>query len=196
MRDIFNTTHYVVGKNFNFGKGNYDDHEIMRGYANLQVVDIQRYKDQRISSSTIKLLIEEGSVEDANKLLGFNYIYKGEVVHGEKRGRELGFPTANIEFTKGVYNPAEGIYSSYITVKGKRYPSVTSISSNPTFEDKEVKYETHIFDFDEMIYGEQVYVELLTFLRRPVKYEGPEKLIEQINKDIERARKDIISIEK
>jgi len=97
---------------------------------------------------------------------------------------------------EGIYHPAEGIYPSFITIDGKRYPSVTSISNNPTFEDKEVKYETHIFDFDEVIYGKEVYVELVSFLRRPVKYEGPKKLIKQIEKDIIKTKKILKNMEK
>jgi riboflavin kinase/FMN adenylyltransferase len=123
-------------------------------------------------------------MEDANKLLGFNYLYKGKVIPGAQRGRELGFPTANVEISKGISNPVEGIYASYITIDGVRYPSATSISTNPTFEDKEVKYETNIFDFDQTIYGKEVYVELVSLLRRPVKFKGVEDLIKQIEKDV------------
>ena len=188
MKDVFNTTGMVVGKSFNFGKGNLDDHEIMREFVELKVIDYVKYEDKVISTSLIKLVLEEGAVYPASLLLGFNYIYKGVVETGEQRGRDLGFPTANVKFPDKVFRPMEGIYASYITVRGNRYASVTSISSNPTFEDGAVKYETYIFDFNEIIYGDEVYVELVDFIRRPTKFETTEKLIKQIEDDVYKAQ--------
>ena len=100
MRGKFDVMDYVVGKNFNFGKGNKDDFEIMKKYGQLTVVDLLRYKNQIVSSTLISLLLEEGKVEDIPKILGFNYLYFGEIEGGKSRGRDLGFPTANISLKK------------------------------------------------------------------------------------------------
>lgn len=189
MKDRFNVKEYVFGKDFNFGKGNKDDHRIMSEYGKINVVDLVEINKQKVSTKLAALLLEEGSMQDLKKVLGFNYIYEGEVIGGLKRGRKMNFPTANIQVSKGIICPPEGIYVSYFTVRGKRYPSITSISTNPTFDTNEkLEYGTYIFDFDQVIYGEKAFVELVEFIRRPIKFDGIDKLKKQIEDDVVKAK--------
>jgi riboflavin kinase / FMN adenylyltransferase len=112
----------------------------------------------------------------------------GVVVHGRKEGRKIGFPTANIQTNLDLSQLEQGIYASRIKVLGKWYISATSYGNAPVFDFWQVVLETHILDFDMEIYGEEVELELVEFIRPVMKFDGLESLIEQINNDCEKVR--------
>jgi len=160
---------------------------------NLHTIPTVRKGKTKISSTLIKTMLSNGEVSAIRKISGFNYFYKGIVVLGERRGKTLGFPTINIEVDKTLTLPKQGIYASYVSIDGKRHESVTSISTNPTFTDSDiVKFETHILNFDEDIYGKTAYIELVELIRDPKTFSSNEKLIKEINKDITKTKEILI----
>ena len=150
---------------------------------------------QPVSSTRIRELITTGDVAGAAKLLGGPFILEGPVVHGEKRGRELGYPTANIVPREGLVAPANGVYAGWVhDAHGGVWPAAISIGSNPTFEDVSRVVEAHVIDrHDERVedfdlYGQHIEVEFVARLRGMVAYEGVEKLVAQITQDVDEAR--------
>jgi riboflavin kinase/FMN adenylyltransferase len=120
-------------------------------------------------------------------LLGREFTIEGPVMHGHRRGKQLGFPTANIK-PEPKLHPPEGVYAGYCRVRGKMHPAVMNIGRNPTFKVRRVSYEAHILDFDQDIYGETIKVYLVDRLRGEMTFNGPDALKAQIQKDVERGR--------
>lgn len=152
-------------------------------------------EDRRISSTWIRERLIAGDVEDAARLLGRPHRMRGTVVHGAARGRELGFPTANLAPDADGYIPADGVYAGWLTdASGQRWPVAVSVGSNPTFEGVSRVVEAHVIDrprervedFD--LYGQEVIVEFIARLRGMVAYEGVEKLVQQMSLDVEHTR--------
>ncbi|MDA1279125.1 MAG: riboflavin biosynthesis protein RibF [Chloroflexi bacterium] len=142
-----------------------------------------------VSSSAIRSAIAEGLCETAAAMLGRNYAISGVVGSGEKRGRDLGFPTANIELESPVTVPQNGIYATYAHVDGNRYRSATSIGVRPTFEtDGGRTIEAFLLDFNGDLYTKRLRLEFVTRLRSEVAFESAEQLIEQMNRDVEQTR--------
>ena len=139
-------------------------------------------------NETIKSLLYSKKIEEANKLLGYNYYIEGPVIHGLKNGRKINFPTANQEIEEKIL--PDGVYISKTKVKDKIYKSMTNIGTHPTISelDKPI-IETHLIDFDEEIYGEIVKVELLAFLREQKKFPSLKDLKEQLTQDCIEAEK-------
>ncbi|AEF25252.1 riboflavin biosynthesis protein [Streptococcus parauberis KCTC 11537] len=121
----------------------------------------------------------------ANQLLGYDFTTRGMVVHGDARGRTLGFPTANLAPIDRTYLPADGVYVTDVLVNGRIYRSMTSIGKNITFGGDELRLEVNIFDFDGDIYGESLEIIWLDKIRDMAKFEGIEDLIDQLNNDKE-----------
>jgi riboflavin kinase/FMN adenylyltransferase len=141
----------------------------------------------RISSSQIRRFIEEGRVHEAKPLLGRYHFVTGQVVGGRKRGRALGFPTANIcSRTEAI--PLDGIYATIIEVRTKPWRSVTSIGVNPTFADGARSMETFVLDFDSDLYGEKVKLSFIKRIREERKFPSANALIEQMKDDVSTAR--------
>ncbi|BDV03448.1 MAG: riboflavin biosynthesis protein [Candidatus Hepatoplasma scabrum] len=183
LKNILNVTDVIVGENFSFGKNKLDDLNLLAKNFNLHTIKLAYYNQQIISTSLIKMLLDEGAIEDANKLLGFNYFYSGKIVHGMGIGKKYNTPTANVEVKETLYRPMQGIYLSKVLIFDKYYYGITSISNNPTFDKRPVTFETYIFNFDQDIYGEIIYVELLKFMRREIKFDSIKKLFAQIEID-------------
>ena len=137
-------------------------------------------------SSEIRNLLGAGKIEKANSLLGRQFHIEGKIAHGQKIGRRIGFPTANISVPEGKILPAQGVYTTKIEFAGKTFAAVTNVGERPTVDDKtEITVETHIPGFSGDIYGEPVLLRFCRFLRKTVKFESIELLKEQIKKDIE-----------
>jgi riboflavin kinase/FMN adenylyltransferase len=142
-----------------------------------------------ISSTAIRQALQEGHVEQAKARLGRAYSVRGEVVHGEGRGRQIGYPTANIAVWKEQVIPANGVYAGWADLNGERFMAATSVGLNPTFEGgKQVSVEPYLLDFDRDIYGQQLEVTFEAWLRPEEKFTSIEALIEQIGRDVEAAR--------
>ncbi|CEA07656.1 Riboflavin biosynthesis protein RibF [Arthrobacter saudimassiliensis] len=201
----------VIGHDVRFGRGNSGDLETMRtlgrelGFSVVAVDDYgvlgETADGRRCSSTWIREALGRGDVRTAARLLGRSHRMRGEVVHGAARGRELGFPTANLATESAGLVPADGIYAGWlIDEAGARWPAAVSVGSNPTFEGVSRQVEAHVIDrpreqvedFD--LYGQHVVVEFVDRLRGMVAYTGPEALVEQMGLDVRRTR-EVLSTE-
>jgi riboflavin kinase/FMN adenylyltransferase len=184
----------IVGKNFTYGHkaaGNVDS-LIKSGLTHNFTVDIQDLKtdEEVISSSRIRALVVEGKVEKARELLSRPHRLDGVVVHGEKRGREIGYPTANLGKIEGQTIPADGVYAGWLTVGINFWPAAISIGTNPTFEgDRGRQVEAYALDQQGLdLYDKNASIEFGWYLRPTLKFDGLEPLLEQMKKDCDKAR--------
>ncbi|WVE62024.1 riboflavin biosynthesis protein RibF [Enterococcus faecium] len=158
--------------------------EYAKGRFKIVTVSKEEEQGEKISSTRIRGLLDSGQVKEAAKLLGCTYEVEGVVVHGDARGRLLGFPTANVKVKSTVHLPKEGVYVSEIKIGETWYPAMGSIGHNDTFgEGRELTVELYILDFNQDIYGEHVAVRWNQFLRDKVKFSSVEELIEQLKED-------------
>lgn len=174
----------VVGFDYKFGHDRKDANylsEIFDGQV-IVVPEVQE-NGEKISSTRIRKEILSGNVSEVNRLLGYEFSTKGIVVHGDARGRSIGFPTANLAVLDRVYTPGDGVYVTDIIVSGKRYRSMTSVGKNVTFGGQDLRLEANIFDFQEDIYGETVEIIWLDKIRGMEKFSSADKLVEQLKKD-------------
>lgn len=185
----------IVGKNFTYGSkasGNVDT-LIKSGMTHNFTVDVQDLAggDDVISSSRIRNLVMEGKVEQARELLSRPHRLDGIVVHGEKRGREIGYPTANIGKIEGQTIPADGIYAGWLTVGINYWPAAISIGTNPTFEgDRGRQVEAYALDQQGLdLYDKAASVEFGWYLRPTLKFNGLDELLVQMKKDCDEARR-------
>lgn len=187
-----------VGYNHRFGRNRTGDAELLRvlgktmGYE-VYVAGEVEMEGKEISSSRIREALGNGNIELANKLLGRAYAVPGLVTAGDRRGRALGFPTANISSAPELIVPARGVYSGFCRIeKGKTLPCIINIGLRPTFGDNDaLTTEVHIFDFDGDLYGKQLTVRFAHFIRAERKFENIDALKQQINADCELARRQL-----
>jgi riboflavin kinase/FMN adenylyltransferase len=186
---------FFVGHDFAFGANKKGDHNFVKDYCSKRNVDVVVLKkhlneNEETSSSHIRAALDTGDIELANQLLGRPFFISGRVIKGEGRGRQIGVPTANLDFPNERKVPQKGVYVSKCTVGGQVWHSITNIGNNPTFNDtKDLFLESHIFDFDNDIYGEEIKVEFLKKLRDEKKFDSVNDLISQIKSDVEKAKK-------
>jgi riboflavin kinase/FMN adenylyltransferase len=183
----------LIGHDYTFGRGREGNEAFLieagrRLGFEVEVMNAFCAGDIVISSTKIREALLAGEVRFAATLLGRPYNLSGQVISGNHRGVRLGFPTANIAPDKELV-PARGVYAVRILREGKRHDGVLSIGFNPTFADGKRSIEVHIFDFHEDIYGEAIEILFIERIRDEVRFESPEKLIAQIGRDIDRARK-------
>ena len=183
----------VAGYDFRFGKGAFGDVgmlcEIMsRCGGSSVVVEEQTFKGKKISTTVIKELFAKGEIFEANALLGEPYFIRGRVSRGNGFGKVLGFPTINIPISKDAFSPRHGVYRAEVKIGGKVYTGVTNIGICPTFEEREIHAETFLLDFSEDVYGGDVKVSLLDFLRDEKRFDSAEQLKMQINVDVNRVK--------
>jgi riboflavin kinase / FMN adenylyltransferase len=183
-----------VGADFLFGRersGNFSLLRTLGQQAGFRVekIDPIRYKDFVVSSTRIRRLVSEGRVEEAGALLGRHYAIGGEVVEGARRGRELGFPTANLA-SENELVPPHGVYATFFTLDGVIRPGVTNIGVRPTFgETPKVSIETHVLGFSGDLYGRQAEVAFVQRLRDERRFPDIDALREQIAADVRRAER-------
>jgi len=182
-----------VGANFLFGHDRAGNFSLMRvlgmryGFK-AEKIDPVRYKDFVVSSTRIRRLVTEGRVDEAGALLGHQYFIDGRVVHGDKRGRTIGFPTANM-CTENELLPPHGVYATTATIDGIVHPSVTNIGVRPTVDSSgRSTIETHVFDLDRDLYGATLRVGFVQRLRDERAFESLDALRAQIAADCGRAR--------
>jgi len=182
----------VVGFNYSFGKGREGGIDFLKNMGEkygfgLHVVEPVKVGGAVVSSSKVREAIWAGNVDLASTLLGRPYGMEGVVVTGMKRGKKLGFPTANIE-TKGELFPKAGVYASIVTLKGRQYKAVANVGKHPTFPEDPFSVEAHIFDFDSDIYGDQVEILFIDRIRDETAFQTPDALSEQIRRDAVKAK--------
>ncbi|BHH84324.1 bifunctional riboflavin kinase/FAD synthetase [Desulforhopalus sp. 52FAK] len=194
---LINTLHIkelVVGYDYAFGKGRGGNIDFLRNQGEefgfpVTVVEALYAEDQLVSSTRIRQLVKDGKMAMARALLGRNYQIRGTVQVGKQRGGKLiGFPTANLKFNEEDLVPRHGVYVAQVVYGGRCYGGVLNIGYNPTFGEEKLVAETHIFDFNEDIYGQPIRVNLLKFLRGEVKFNGVKELSQQIAKDVSTAK--------
>jgi len=182
-----------VGANFLFGRERAGNFTLLRtlGAAygfKAEKIDPVRYKDFVVSSTRIRRLVSEARVDEAGALLGHQYFIDGRVVEGERRGRTIGFPTANLK-TENELLPPHGVYATTATINGVIYASVTNIGVRPTVDDSgRVSIETHLFDVDADLYGASVRLGFVQRLRDERAFESLDALRTQIAADCTKAQ--------
>ena len=177
----------VAGFDYTYGKPNVANMETLTQFAqdrfDVVTVDRQALNAEKIGTTQIKTALDQGKIEKVNQLLGYRFSFPGKVVHGEARGRELGFPTLNIQPAKDQWIPGIGVYAVRVKVDGQWYQGMCSVSHNETFGNNPLTIEINLFDFSQMIYGQEVEVEWDQYLRAPVKFESVDQLIAQLKQD-------------
>jgi len=184
----------IIGENFRFGLNRRGDVNLLKKINiekkfYLKIINSVRFddSDKIFSSSIIREKIKQGEVDEVYKFLGRPWIIKGIVIKGEKRARQMNFPTANI-LSPNTIHPKKGVYVVKAIIDDKKYSGIANFGRRPTFDGKKVLLEVNIFDFDGEIYGMELMVEFLTFIREEIKFDNFEKLKEQINKDVQSAK--------
>lgn len=193
--------HLSVGPDFRFGNGGLGNVEYLiragerLGFAVDVMPVVQDGSEERFSSTRIREAIMEGDVGLAARMLGRPHTVRATVVHGDARGRELGFPTANLGENIEGFVPAEGVYAGRVVVGDEFYDAALSVGNNPTFTpEAEPRVEAFILDFDQDIYGEPITVQFIERLRGNETFDGIEPLIVQMNADVERTREILASV--
>ena len=195
LKNRLGLSRLLIGYDFALGKGREGNvsrlaeigHEL--GYS-LQVVEAVSDESGLISSTVIRKLVAVGDVADAAHMLGRPYSLAGPVVHGDARGKSIGFPTANIEVPVEKAVPAFGIYACWAVVNGERHPAAISIGIRPTFEgdQPDSRVEAYLLDFDTDLYGRTVKLEFVKRLRDELKFPSVDALIVQIEADVQAVR--------
>ncbi len=179
---------FVCGDDFHFGHKGEGNAQKLQEFCNQHhlpciIVPEQSLKGQRISSTLIRRLLEEGEMESATKFLGHPHILTGHVLHGQKLGRKLGVPTANLVIPAGVVVPKFGVYACKANIGGIRYPAVANVGIRPTVSGTGITVEPWILDFEGDLYGREIQLEFYRFLRPEVKFETLTALQQQILED-------------
>ncbi len=197
VRDVLVGEHgtgaVVVGEKFRFGYRASGDFEDLRRYMRElggEAYAVPIYASGAdVSSTRIRDLLAGGEAREAAKLLGRAYLLRGKVVEGDKRGRSIGFPTANVLSDPRALVPGRGVYAGYVTFGGERYGACINVGLAPTFDRRESKVEAHLLDFEGDLYGEVVDVTFEEHLRPEMRFDSVGKLKEQIARDVETARR-------
>ena len=191
----FSAEHVVIGENFNFGFKAQGTPKYLTevgpkyGFG-VSIVKLHEDRGSTISSSRIRNLIIDGQIERANELLTRNFYLKGPVVHGEKRGREIGYPTANIGLNSLATIPADGVYAGWLSVGEDRWAAAISIGTNPTFPGVRGR-QVEAYALDQVgldLYDQEAKIEFGYRLRDTLKFDGLPPLLEQMKKDCDQAR--------
>jgi riboflavin kinase / FMN adenylyltransferase len=189
--DKFHPRTIIIGYDHRFGKERSGDYRLLEEKApvyNYKLMEIPEHllDAVKVSSTNIRNAIIHGDIDEANKLLGYHFFFEGEVVHGDKIGRTIGYPTANLKNSdEEKISLGDGIYAVYADVDGRQYKAMMSIGFRPTVNGKKRVTEVNLFDFNRDIYGQTIRVHVVRYLRSEVKFNGLEALKEQLHRDKE-----------
>lgn len=192
LREL-NAKAVVCGYDYRYGKGGKGSAETLRDELEPKNIGVYALSpvylgDEAVSSTKIRQLISDGEIERANSMLGDYFTYGFTVERGDGIGHKMGFPTINQFFPEDFIIPKYGVYASRVNLDGKHYSAVTNVGIRPTVSGESLRSETCIFDFEGDLYGKNVEVSLLNFLREEKKFASLEELKEAVNKDIEKAK--------
>lgn len=184
----FNAKAVCCGFNYTFGKNGSGNAELLKALCSKNGVQLYEVLPvcvggETVSSTKIRNYLLNGQPQKAAAMLGRNYSLSGKVIHGDARGRTLGYPTANQLADKSLIVPKYGVYETRVNVSGKSYKGVSNIGIRPTYRADEALCETNIIDFDGDIYGENIEVELVRYLRGEIHFDSAESLINQMKLD-------------
>jgi len=191
--DTLRASAVVVGKNFRFGHraaGTIDTLREAGTRYGFAVREVGLAADQEPWSSTrVRMALTAGDIAEANRVLGREYELTGIVVHGDHRGRELGFPTANLFWLGNPVIPADGVYAGWLIASNQRFPAAISVGTNPQFSGVERRVETYVLDRDDLdLYDQEVTVVFVAHLRGQLVFDGLEGLVEQMAQDVAATR--------
>ena len=179
----------VAGFDYHFGSDKRKAEELADYFdGQIVIVSSVNQDEEKISSTRIRETVQNGDVAKAHQLLGYPLSTRGIVVHGNARGRTIGYPTANLAPLDRVILPADGVYVVDVDHNGKIYRGMASVGKNVTFEGDELRFEANLFDFAEEIYGDTIRIIWLDKIRDMVKFDGIEELVAQLKSDEEVAR--------
>lgn len=194
LLDKLNASSIVVGENFRFGvnaSGDIETFKMLSAKFGFQLSVVKLVGDRETWSSTrVRKEIIAGHVATAREILGRPHRVTGVVVHGDHRGRDLGYPTANLEVTNNLLIPADGVYSGLLNTLDDVFPAAISIGTNPTFADVlNRRVEAYVLDRTDLdLYDQEVSIEFIDFVRGMEKFDGIEQLVSQMAKDVENSR--------
>ena len=153
----------------------------------VEILPLFEMNGEKVSSTRIRALLNDHQIKEANELLGYDFFYQGRVIHGKENGRKISFPTANIDLENKKFRLSNGVYKTRTILNGTSYPSMTNIGNHPTIDPlRSAIIETHIFSLDDDLYGNDIKVEFLSFIREQKKFSSLLELKEQLNKDKEK----------
>jgi riboflavin kinase / FMN adenylyltransferase len=191
VRDVLierlGATRVSVGENFRFGRGAKGDADFLRSHAEFEtrVVPLVEAAGETVSSSHIRGLVLAGEVREAAEFLGGPFLFDGEVVEGDRRGHDLGIPTANLVPDEQYVCPGHGVYAAW----AHGHPAAVNVGVRPTFETgRGLLVEAHLIDFDGDLYGQTLRIAFIERMRGEKRFESAEALVEQMHKDVENAR--------
>lgn len=185
------TKHLVIGYDHRFGKGRSGDIQVLKeaaakGAFKVEEISALDIDNIAVSSTKIRKALEEGNLQHAQEFLGHTFELEAEVVHGKKLGRQLGYPTANLDVPAEKILPKNGVYFVKVAVQGSYYYGMMNIGTNPTTDlNRKIKAEVNIFDFDADIYNKRISVEFIHRLRDELKFNSLDELVKAIHKDKE-----------
>ncbi len=193
LKAEFNPTRICCGFNYQFGSGAKGNTELLRDFCKtngieLVVCEPVKRQGEIVSSSAIRALLEQGEIKKANSLCFLPFGFSSEIIHGDMRGRTIGYPTINQRYPEKLCRVKFGVYKSQVTVNKKSYTGITNIGIRPTFQNGMVSAETYILDFDGDIYGEKADLRILEFIRPEQKFEGINELQAAIENDISKIK--------
>lgn len=186
-----NVAKIFLGHDFAFGANKSGDFHVAQKFCKNRKTDLVLQNEftlngQHVSSTIVRKALEAGDVVKANELLGRHYFLSGRVIKGEGRGKKIGFPTANLGYSRELIIPSKGVYVTQVQIKDMLYNSVTNIGHNPTFNSGyDIHVESHLLDFAHDIYGEEIRVFFLKKIRDEKKFPSVNELIAQIGDDVQ-----------
>ena len=198
LSESLSLKHIFVGKDFKFGKDRAGDINSLKSFGlkyriGLSSIKLKNQDGTSISSTKIRNNLKKGKIKEANELLGRPYMISGLVIEGDKRGRQIGFPTANISLGN-LIRPAFGVYAVLIEgIENKVLRGIANIGRRPTVNDRGVLLEVNIFDFNEDIYGKKIFISLIDFIRDEKKFDGIENLKKQIVMDVKLSKSILVN---
>ena len=196
MQQVLHCKRLFMGEDFSLGKNRSGNAEVLaamgkdKGFT-TKVIEKDVLDGDVISSTRIRALLHAGKLCEADKLLGYPFFFSGPIIHGDARGRKLGFPTLNVKIPEGKLALSNGVYAVNAVIDGVRYASVTNVGVRPTFglEDKGVVAEAFLLNAAGNFYGENAKLEFIEMLREERRFDSAEALKEQISRDIGQAEK-------
>ncbi len=191
LKEKFQPKLYVCGEDFRFGAGAKGSPSDLKagGQGCVEVLPLLQMDGEKISTRTIKAHLARGEVERANAMLGEHFFLIGRVEKDRQIGRSIGFPTANIPYPPDKFPVKNGVYETRVCVDGREYRGITNFGNRPTFADDEVVTESYLDGFEGDLYGRDLKVEFVRFLREIEKFNGVDELKAQLEKDIGRVRR-------
>lgn len=191
--DRLHGEYLAVGPDFRFGYQRKGTPQLLKELGEkygfrTEILEKEKYKDKDISSTYIREELDQGHIEEVNRLLGYPYFTKGEIVHGRQLGRTIGIPTANLIPPSEKKLPPNGVYITESMIQGKTYQGITNVGYKPTVKENFLGVETYLFSCNADLYGQEAEVKFYRYLRPEIKFASLEELKKQMMKDIQKGK--------